>query len=71
MFHRGQLSGHTPAILEEIPAMVCQGLPESAMLLDASKSQQMALFIASCGKALYLMSLLLGNYPVSCLIACR
>ena len=34
------MPGHTPAILEEIPVMVCDGLRGSAMLLDASKSQQ-------------------------------
>ena len=44
MFHRGQVPGHTPAIFEEIPAMVCDGLRWSAMLLDASKSQQNGLF---------------------------
>ena len=35
MFHREQLTGHTAAILEEIPAMVCDGLRWSVILLKA------------------------------------
>ena len=50
MFHCEQLTGHTAAILEEIHAMVCDGLRWSAMVCDAPKglkSQENALFYRS------------------------
>ena len=62
MFHRGQLPGHTPAILEEKPAMVCDGLRGSAMLLNASKSQQNGPFLSHCvAGPLHSINILLRN----------
>ena len=42
MFNRGLLTGHTAAILEEMHAMICDGLRRSATVCDASRCLKIA-----------------------------
>ena len=46
-----QLTGHTAASLEEILAMICDGLRWSVMLLEAQNRRKITHFIAACGRA--------------------
>ena len=46
-FHRRLLTGHTAAILKEIPVIIYDGL-----ILEAQNHREMAHFIAACGRAL-------------------
>ena len=60
MFHRGQLPGHTPAILEEIPAMACDGLRG-----DASRCLKIA------AKLSFSSHRVAGPYGVKALVSSR